>query len=75
MLRRFPEKLRALREWRGMTQDQLGSELGFSRVYGSNLEHGKKRPGTELVFRIADLFGVSVEELVRDELELTLPEH
>ncbi|NJN67538.1 MAG: helix-turn-helix transcriptional regulator [Chloroflexaceae bacterium] len=71
MLRRFPEKLRTLRKRHKLTQQQLADRLGMTTgVYISDLENGKRRPGTELVFKIADLFGVMADQLVRDELEV-----
>lgn len=71
MLQRFPEKLRTLRQRHGMTQRQLATELGITtQVYISDLESGKRRPGTELVYKIAHLFGVTMEQLVDDALEV-----
>jgi transcriptional regulator with XRE-family HTH domain len=71
MLQRFPEKLRTLRQQHGMTQRQLATELGITtQVYISDLESGKRRPGTELVYKIAHLFGITMEQLVDDELEV-----
>jgi transcriptional regulator with XRE-family HTH domain len=49
----------------------LAREFGFSsHSYISEIETGKKRPSMELVIKIADRFGVSVDQLVRDELEI-----
>lgn len=71
MLQRFPEKLRTLRQRHGMTQRQLATELGITtQVYISDLESGKRRPGTELVYKIAHLFGVTMGQLVDDALEV-----
>jgi transcriptional regulator with XRE-family HTH domain len=71
MLRRFPEKLRTLRKRHTLTQQQLADQLGItSGVYISDLESGKRRPGVELLFKIADLFGVTADQLARDELEV-----
>jgi transcriptional regulator with XRE-family HTH domain len=71
MLQRFPEKLRTLRQRHGMTQRQLATELGITtQVYISDLESGKRRPGTELVYKIAHLFGVTMEQLVDDALDV-----
>jgi transcriptional regulator with XRE-family HTH domain len=71
MIKRFPEKLRTLRQRRGMTQKQLAELLGFStEVYISALENGRRKPGTELVLRLATIFGVTTDQLMRDELEV-----
>ena len=71
MIQRFPEKLRALRHRHGMTQKQLADMLGFStEVYISALENGKRKPGTELVLKLANIFGVTTDQLMRDDLEV-----
>jgi transcriptional regulator with XRE-family HTH domain len=70
MLQRFPEKLRTLRERRNMTQEQLGLALELDRVYISNLERGRRRPGVEMLYKIARFFEVSVDQLALDELEV-----
>jgi transcriptional regulator with XRE-family HTH domain len=70
MMQRFGEKLRTLRERERMSQEALGTRLGFTREHVSNLERGKKRPSAEVVLRIANLFGVLADVLMRDELDI-----
>jgi transcriptional regulator with XRE-family HTH domain len=54
-----------------MTLKEMALALGFtSHSYASEIETGKKTPNTEMIIQIADLFGVTVDQLVRDELEL-----
>lgn len=68
---RFGEKLRSLRQQRGMTMRQLADALGFnSHGYLGDLESGRRQPSLELALNIADFFEVSLEQLARDELEL-----
>jgi transcriptional regulator with XRE-family HTH domain len=67
---RFGEKLRTLRERRGMTQRMLAAELDFSQAYVYKLENGQRRPSGELVFKVAQLFHVSTDALLDDELEV-----
>jgi len=69
MLERFPENLRTLRERSKLSQTQLARELGLTRPYISYLEGGKRTPHPELLFKIADFFGVTVDALVRDTFE------
>lgn len=70
-MERFGEKLRTLRERRGISLRQLTREFGFnSHSYLSGIENGKTKPSVEFVIRVADFFGVDVNQLVRDELEL-----
>jgi transcriptional regulator with XRE-family HTH domain len=41
-----------------------------SQAYVSNLEAGRKTPSPELVVRIADLFGVTTDYLLRDDVAM-----
>lgn len=70
-MQRFGSKLRALREGRGMTRKDLADALGYvAQGYIYELETSKKLPTTTLVLKVADLFGVTTDQLLRDELEL-----
>ncbi len=70
-IERFGEKLRTLRVRREMTLKELANELGLTaHGYISELEAGKKVTTAEFVLNVARLFGVTTDELLRDELEL-----
>ncbi len=70
-MQRLGPKIRTLRKRRGMTLKELALTLGFpSHSYVSEIEHNKKTPTTEMIIQIADVFGVTVDQLVRDELEI-----
>ncbi len=70
-MQKFGEKLRDLRDRRGMTLKELALELGYSaHGYISELEAGKKKPTAELVLNVARLFDVSTDQLLKDELDL-----
>ena len=70
-MQRFGEKVRILRKRQGMTIKALALALGFpSHSYVSEIETGKKRPSTEMIIKLADLFQVTVDELVRDERDI-----
>lgn len=72
-MHRFGEKLRTLRKQHGLTMKQLVTKLEFtSQSYISELERGKKKPSLEIALKIANFFGVSVDQLAKDELELDL---
>jgi transcriptional regulator with XRE-family HTH domain len=67
----FGEKLRILRKQRGMTVRELAEALGFTtHGYIGDLESGRRKPSLELALKIADFFGVPIEQLARDDLEL-----
>lgn len=66
----FGEKLRRLRMQRGLTTRELGELLGISHPFVTRMEQGKKMPNVAMVVKIAAVFGVSVDQLVHDEMEL-----
>jgi len=70
-MQRFGEKLRHLRKQRGMTLQELAEALGYT-AHGhlSEIETGKRTPKVDFVLKIADLFRVSAEQLIRDDLKL-----
>lgn len=71
-MRRFGDKLRALRVKHNMTLKQLAETVGHSaHGYISELEAGKKKPTAEFVLNIARLFNVTTDELLKDEFELS----
>lgn len=51
------------RKARGMTQQQLASELGVSRQTIISLENGKYNPSIMLAHSIARLFGERIEDI------------
>ncbi|RYE28797.1 MAG: XRE family transcriptional regulator [Hyphomicrobiales bacterium] len=65
----FGQRVRALREARGMTLAQMADGLGVSPAYLSALEHGKRgRPTFTLIQGAIHLLGViwdEADELVR----------
>ena len=61
-------KLKELREEKGTTQNQVAAAIGVSRYMIIRLERDQFRRATsEVVAKLADYYGVSVEEL-RGEL-------
>ena len=68
------EKILSLRTGRGMSQDDLAEKLEVSRQSVSKWETAQSTPDLDKIIRLADLFGVSVDELVRDEERPQSPE-
>lgn len=72
MVDRFGEKLRALRMHKRLTLREMGRRLGYrSHSYLSELESGKKIPTVQFVLKVARLFDVTTDELIKDELEVS----
>jgi len=70
-MRRFGEKLRALRQKHGLTMRELADALAFkSHGFIGDLESGRKYPSLDLAVKIADYFNISLDELARDDREL-----
>ena len=68
---RFGEKLRYLRTQNNLTLQQLAKQLDLhAHGYLSELETGKKIPTVGLTLKVALLFDVTIDELLRDELEI-----
>lgn len=54
-----------------MTLQQLARQLDLrAHGYLSELETGKKTPTVSLTLKVALLFDVTIDELLRDELEI-----
>lgn len=71
-VQRFGEKLGVLRKQHGLTIVELTKALGYSGYgYIHAIEKGKKKPTAELVLKVAQLFHVSTDQLLRDDLELS----
>ena len=70
-MRRFGEKLRVLRTGRQITLKELASALGLTaHGYISEIEAGKKKPTAEFVLKVSLFFGVTTEQLLKDELNI-----
>ncbi|MBK6708087.1 MAG: helix-turn-helix transcriptional regulator [Sphingomonadales bacterium] len=59
-------RLRVLRAERQWSQAELGERLDVSRQAVNAIETGKYDPSLPLAFKIARLFGMSIEEIFND---------
>lgn len=64
---RVKNRLKVLRAERDWSQGDLAERLGVSRQSVNALETGKYDPSLPLAFKIARLFGLSIEEIFQDE--------
>ena len=55
--------LRALRSERGWSQQHLGDLLEVSRQSVNAIETGRYDPSLPLAFKIAELFGLAIEDV------------
>jgi len=56
-------RLRVLRAERGWSQQDLAERLGVSRQSVNAIETGRYDPSLPLAFRIADVFGLPIEDI------------
>lgn len=56
--------LNELRKKRGILQKEIAKELKISQQAYANYENGKRQPDIEMLSKIADYFGVSVDYLL-----------
>jgi putative transcriptional regulator len=59
-------RLKVLRAERDWTQAQLAAELDVSRQTVNAIEKEKFDPSLPLAFKVARLFGLSIEEIFED---------
>lgn len=65
------DRLAHMRRRRGLSQGELARKLGLSRQAVSKWERGESSPDTENLVALADLYGVSLDELVRPSAGVT----
>ncbi len=60
----FSRKLKSLRKKRSLTQKELGDKLGIGQTTIANYEQGARFPDRDTLIHIADIFAVSLDELL-----------
>ncbi len=63
-------RISEFREKTALTQKDLAAKLEVSRQTIISLEKGRYNPSIKLAFKIARVFGVTIEEVFIDEEEL-----
>ncbi len=77
---KISKTLKRLRAEKGITQEQLAEQLFISRQSVSSWENDRTQPDLEMLGRLSEIFGVSIEELVYGKkrnvtLETESPNH
>jgi transcriptional regulator with XRE-family HTH domain len=65
----FKDNLKKLRKKNRMTQDDLADRLYVSRALVTKWEAGKRYPSKSMLDNIAELFGIGVEDLIKEDSE------
>jgi Predicted transcriptional regulators len=58
------ERIRLIRQWRGVSLRRVAQELGVSPSLISQIETGKSLPSVQTLTQLAALFGVSTDDLL-----------
>ena len=64
VLYRFSQKLKMLRQERGLSQEGLALLCNIDRTYVGRLENLKRNPSLEILSKIADGLGMTLSELL-----------
>lgn len=67
----FADKLIQLRKKRGWSQEELAEQMNVTRQSVSKWEGAQSTPDLEKILRLSELFGVSTDYLLKDEIEET----
>lgn len=64
------EKLQILRKRNGLSQEGLAEKLGISRQAVSKWESGQSTPDFNKLIKLSELYNVTIDSLVRENIEL-----
>lgn len=67
------DKIIDLRKKAGMSQEELAEKLGVSRQSVSKWESAQSTPDLNRILKMSEIFGVSTDVLLKDELDLSKP--
>lgn len=60
------DNLKILRKQKGLTQEEIAEKLGVSRQAVAKWERGDTMPDIESCIKLADIYGITVDLLVRN---------
>ena len=66
------EKLKAAREFLGLTQEQVATTLNMTRNMIVNIENNNRAIKSDELYKFSKLYGISMEEIVSDEKEIDM---
>jgi len=64
------DKIKELRKKKKITQGELADKMYVSRQTISNWENNKSYPNMDFIASLGDIFNVSIEVLIKEDLEL-----
>lgn len=63
----YAEALKYQREKKKLSQNELSKQCGISQPLINNYESGKVKPSIDNCIKLADFYGISIDELVGRE--------
>lgn len=57
----YGKKLRELRNLEGWTQEEVAEKIGVSKQTYSHYENEKRKPGLDMIQKLADVYGVNLD--------------
>ncbi len=63
--KKLGENLKKIRIMKGITQTEIAKKLDVNRSFVSNIENGKTNPTLSTITNLADVLGISVNELLK----------
>ncbi len=64
---KIAENIRFFRKQAGLTQEELAARFGSRKTLISNYEIGRYTPDIETLWELADIFDITIDELVGRE--------
>ena len=68
-MKNYGNLLKKERESRNISQDYLSKNIGISQAQISYYEHNINIPGIDIIEKIADFYGISIDDLVGHEIK------
>lgn len=63
-------RIKELRKIHGHTQDYVASAIGVVRQTYSHYETGKRTPNPEILFKLAGLYNISLDDLIQLSIDI-----
>ena len=62
----FANRIKELRQQQGLSQEKFALKIDMDRTYYASVEAGKRNVSIKNIKKIADGFGISLEELFKN---------
>ena len=72
---KFNEKLSVIRKQKNLSQEALAEELNVARQTISKWELGETTPEMDKLVKLSEIFDISLDELIKDDVEVVNEEN